>query len=176
MVTGMFGPQTDLDRIPNWGRNLTTTGEDPYLSNQMVSEQISGMQGSGAMPEMKHFVVYNGQNQNANTDITDQGVDRCRREALLVRRDEHPGTLRPQTIPRRTTEKLGRPMSASSGDCARIPRLRRGILARAGSVRLMTQCGAGARPIAARSVDGAADACLGGHVRPVLAGGPRCTR
>src|SRR5262245_54948396 len=25
MVTGMFGPQTDLDRLPNWGRNLTTT-------------------------------------------------------------------------------------------------------------------------------------------------------
>jgi beta-glucosidase-like glycosyl hydrolase len=41
----------------------------------MVSEQISGMQGSDAMPAMKHFVVCNGQNQNANTDITDQGVD-----------------------------------------------------------------------------------------------------
>src|SRR5262249_17327527 len=31
MVTGMFGPQTDLDRLPNWGRNLTTGGEDPFL-------------------------------------------------------------------------------------------------------------------------------------------------
>src|SRR4029079_12764926 len=72
MVPGMFGPQTALDRIPNWGRNLTTTGEDPYLSNQMVAAQINGMQGVGAMSEMKHFVVYNGQNQNANTDITDQ--------------------------------------------------------------------------------------------------------
>ncbi|MBO0834983.1 MAG: glycoside hydrolase family 3 C-terminal domain-containing protein, partial [Actinobacteria bacterium] len=74
MVTGMFGPQTDLDRLPNWGRNLTTTGEDPYLSNQLVAAQINGMQGSGAMSEMKHFVVYNGQSQNANTDITDQGL------------------------------------------------------------------------------------------------------
>ena len=45
MVTGLFGPQTDLDRLPNWGRNLTTTGEDPYLSNQMVAAQINGMQG-----------------------------------------------------------------------------------------------------------------------------------
>ena len=74
MVTGMFGPQTDLDRLPNWGRNLTTTGEDPYLSNQLVAAQINGMQGVGAMSEMKHFVVYNGQNQNANTDIQDQGL------------------------------------------------------------------------------------------------------
>jgi len=74
MVTGMFGPQTDLARIPNWGRNLTVTGEDPYLSNQLVGSQINGMQGAGAMSQMKHFVVYNGQNQNANTDITDQAL------------------------------------------------------------------------------------------------------
>ena len=56
----MFGPQTDLDRLPNWSRNLTTTGEDPLLSSQMVA-QINGMQGAGAMSEMKRFVVYNGQ-------------------------------------------------------------------------------------------------------------------
>ena len=74
MVTGTFGPQTDLDRLPNWGRNLTTTGEDPFLSNQMVATQINGIQGAGSMSEMKHFVVYNGQNQNLNTDIQDQGL------------------------------------------------------------------------------------------------------
>jgi beta-glucosidase len=72
MVTGMFGPQTDLDRLPNWGRNLTTTGEDPYLSHELVASQINGMQGAGAMSQMKHFAVYNGQNQNLNTDISDQ--------------------------------------------------------------------------------------------------------
>jgi beta-glucosidase len=74
MVTGMFGPQTDLDRLPNWGRNLTTTGEDPFLSHELVAAQIDGMQGVGAMSQMKHFVVYNGQNQNANTDIQDQSL------------------------------------------------------------------------------------------------------
>lgn len=74
MVSGMFGPQTDLDRLPNWGRNLTTTGEDPYLSHELVAAQINGMQGVGAMSQMKHFVVYNGQNQGANTDIQDQGL------------------------------------------------------------------------------------------------------
>ena len=72
MVTGLFGPQTDLDRLPNWGRNLTTTGEDPYLSHEMVAAQINGIQGVGTMSQMKHFAVYNGQNQNLNTDIHDQ--------------------------------------------------------------------------------------------------------
>jgi beta-glucosidase len=74
MVTGLFGPQTDLDRLPNWGRGHQTAGEDPYLSNQMVSAQINGVQGVGLMSEMKHFAVYNGQNQNANTDIQDQAL------------------------------------------------------------------------------------------------------
>ena len=74
MVTGMFGPQTDLDRQSNWGRNLTTTGEDPFLSHELVASQIQGMQGVGTMSQMKHFVVYNGQNQNANTDIGDQAL------------------------------------------------------------------------------------------------------
>ena len=74
MVTGLFGPQTDIDRLPNWGRNLTTTGEDPYLSGQMVAAQIAGSQGAGLMDEMKHFAVYNGQNQNTNTQISDQAL------------------------------------------------------------------------------------------------------
>ena len=74
MVTGLFGPQTDIDRLPNWGRNLTTTGEDPYLSGQSVAAQINGIQGAGALSEMKHFAVYNGQSQNTNTQISDQAL------------------------------------------------------------------------------------------------------
>ncbi len=74
MVTGLFGPQTDIDRLPNWGRNLTTTGEDPYLSGQLVASQINGIQGAGALSQMKHFAVYNGQNQSTNTQISDQAL------------------------------------------------------------------------------------------------------
>ncbi len=74
MVTGLFGPQTDIDRLPNWGRNLTTTGEDPYLSGQSVAAQINGIQGAGALSQMKHFAVYNGQSQNTNTQISDQAL------------------------------------------------------------------------------------------------------
>jgi beta-glucosidase len=74
MVTGLFGPQTDIDRLPNWGRNLTTTGEDPYLSGQAVAAQINGIQGAGALSQMKHFAVYNGQSQNTTTQISDQAL------------------------------------------------------------------------------------------------------
>jgi beta-glucosidase len=74
MVTGLFGPQTDIDRLPNWGRNLTTTGEDPTLSGIMVADQINGIQGAGTLSEMKHFAVYNGQNRGTNTQISDQAL------------------------------------------------------------------------------------------------------
>lgn len=74
MITGIYGPQGDIDRLPNWGRNLTTTGEDPFLSYTMVAAQVHGMQAAGAMSQMKHFGVYNGQNQNNNTDIQDQAM------------------------------------------------------------------------------------------------------
>jgi beta-glucosidase len=70
MVTGMYGPQGDIDVLPNWGRNLTTTGEDPYLSRRTVAAQVNGLQGVGAMSQMKHFAVYNG--QNGNTTYQDQ--------------------------------------------------------------------------------------------------------
>ena len=74
MITGLFGPQTDIDRLPNWGRNLTTTGADPYLSGQMVASQINGIQGSGAMSEMKHFTAYNGQDDSVNSQLQDQAL------------------------------------------------------------------------------------------------------
>ena len=75
MVTGLFGPQTDIDRMPTWGRNLTTTGADPYLSGQMVAAQINGIQGSGAMSQMKHFAAYNGEDTgNGGAEVQDQAL------------------------------------------------------------------------------------------------------
>jgi len=72
MVTGIYGPQGDINVLPNWGRNLTTTGEDPFLSQNMVASQVNGMQGVGAMSQMKHFGIYNG--QNGNTTYQDQAL------------------------------------------------------------------------------------------------------
>ena len=74
MMTGLFGPQTDLNRLPNWGRGHQTGGEDPFLSGSLVGQQINGIQAKGFMSEMKHFLMYNGQNQNTNSDVQDQAA------------------------------------------------------------------------------------------------------
>ena len=57
----LYGPQLDICRLPNFGRNNTTFGEDPYLSGQMGIAEVNGMQSQGLMAQIKHFAMYNGQ-------------------------------------------------------------------------------------------------------------------
>ena len=57
----LYGPQIDLTRTPNWVRNMTTLGEDPYLSGQLAVPEVIGVQSNGLMDEVKHFAFYNGQ-------------------------------------------------------------------------------------------------------------------
>jgi len=57
----LYGPQVDLTRQPNWQRNDTTYGEDPFLSGQLAIQEVTGIQSQGLMSEVKHFAFYNGQ-------------------------------------------------------------------------------------------------------------------
>lgn len=57
----IYGPQTDLTRLPNWQRNNTTWGEDPFLNGQLAIQEVTGIQSKGLMSEVKHFAFYNGQ-------------------------------------------------------------------------------------------------------------------
>jgi beta-glucosidase len=57
----IYGPQVDLTRQPNWGRNNTTYGEDPFLNGQLAIQEVTGVQNKGLMDEVKHFTLYNGQ-------------------------------------------------------------------------------------------------------------------
>ena len=57
----LYGPQIDIARTPNWTRNQTTLGEDPYLSAQLAVPEVSGVQSKGLMDEIKHYAIYDGQ-------------------------------------------------------------------------------------------------------------------
>jgi beta-glucosidase len=57
----IYGPQSDLTRLPNWGRNNTTWGEDPVLGGNLAIQEVAGIQSKGLMSEIKHFAMYNGQ-------------------------------------------------------------------------------------------------------------------
>lgn len=73
-VTGIYGPQADIMRIPNWGRNLTIFGEDPFQDGILAAAEVNGIQGKGLMSQIKHFAMYNGQISEYDTEVQDQAA------------------------------------------------------------------------------------------------------
>lgn len=60
-VTGIYAPQSDLIRVPDFGRNLTVFGEDPFQDGTMAAAEVNGIQSKGLMAQVKHFAFYTGQ-------------------------------------------------------------------------------------------------------------------
>lgn len=71
-VDVLYGPQVDLARLPTWGRNMTTYGEDPYLAAELVGQEINALQSRSLLSQVKHFTMYNGQNQNLPSIVDEQ--------------------------------------------------------------------------------------------------------
>jgi beta-glucosidase len=55
----LLGPGMNIYRISQCGRNFEYMGEDPYLSGQMVANYVQGMQSTGTIATLKHFVANN---------------------------------------------------------------------------------------------------------------------
>jgi beta-glucosidase len=49
-----LGPTVNIIRDPRWGRAFETYGEDPYLSGQMATADVKGIQSQGVMASVKH--------------------------------------------------------------------------------------------------------------------------
>lgn len=70
----IYAPQVDLTRLPTWARNLTTYGEDPYLTSQLATADVEGIQSSGLLAQLKHFAFYNGQDQNTPSIVDERAA------------------------------------------------------------------------------------------------------
>ncbi len=70
----VYGPQVDMARYPSWSRNLTTNGEDAYVSSQFSAAEINGIQSTGLLSQVKHVSFYNGQNQATPSLISSQAA------------------------------------------------------------------------------------------------------
>jgi beta-glucosidase len=55
----LLGPMVNIVRVPEGGRNFETFGEDPYLTAQMATAEIRGIQSQGVMAEVKHYAANN---------------------------------------------------------------------------------------------------------------------
>ena len=58
----LWGPQSDLDRDPRWGRSEEVYGEDPFFNGTMATAFVHGLQGDNpkywqAAALLKHFLA-----------------------------------------------------------------------------------------------------------------------
>src|SRR6185437_1654087 len=58
-VNVALGPTINMVRDPRWGRAYETFGEDPYLSGEMGTADVEGVQSQGVMAVLKHAAAYN---------------------------------------------------------------------------------------------------------------------
>lgn len=63
-INWTFAPMMDISRDPRWGRMVESSGEDPYLTEQMAVANIKGFQGENLSNKnsiaatAKHYVGY----------------------------------------------------------------------------------------------------------------------
>ncbi|HEY0936784.1 MAG TPA: discoidin domain-containing protein, partial [Trebonia sp.] len=58
-VNVALGPTINMVRDPRWGRSYETFGEDPYLSGELATADVTGIQSQGVMAVLKHAAAYN---------------------------------------------------------------------------------------------------------------------
>jgi beta-glucosidase len=65
-VDTMLAPAVNLKRSPLGGRNFEYYSEDPYLTSELATEYILGMQEEGIGSCLKHFAVNNQETRRMN--------------------------------------------------------------------------------------------------------------
>lgn len=60
-IAVLLGPGMNIYRISQNGRNFEYFGEDPYLAARMVENYVVGMQSTGTISTLKHFVTNNSE-------------------------------------------------------------------------------------------------------------------
>jgi beta-glucosidase len=68
----LWSPNINIDRDPRWGRGQETYGEDPFLTGQIGSAFVRGLQGSDpkylkVVATAKHFAVHSGPESERHT-------------------------------------------------------------------------------------------------------------
>jgi len=77
----MCAPNINIFRDPRWGRGQETYGEDPFLTGEMATAYVNGLQGDGpywkAGATLKHFAVHSGpetERHGFDADVNDEDL------------------------------------------------------------------------------------------------------
>lgn len=65
----LLAPGVNIYRVSQNGRNFEYFGEDPYLGARMVERYITGVQSTGVIATLKHFLCNNHENRRRTTNV-----------------------------------------------------------------------------------------------------------
>lgn len=65
----LLGPGVNIYRISQNGRNFEYFGEDPYLGARMVEQYVKGVQSTGTIATLKHFLCNNHEYHRRTTNV-----------------------------------------------------------------------------------------------------------
>jgi beta-glucosidase len=66
------GPDVNIVRVPQSGRDFENYSEDPYLSAELAAANVNGIQSQGVLAEVKH---YDANNQETNRSTVHENID-----------------------------------------------------------------------------------------------------
>ena len=72
----LLGPGMNIYRISQNGRNFEYFGEDPYLAARMIENYVVGMQETGTIATLKHFIANNTdyKRRTSNSIVDDRAL------------------------------------------------------------------------------------------------------
>lgn len=75
-IAVLLGPGMNIYRIAENGRNFEYFGEDPYLAARMIENYVTGMQSTGTITTLKHYIANNSDHhrRTSNSVVSERAL------------------------------------------------------------------------------------------------------